>query len=70
LVPSVYRWLPGGAAEALESVAINANRRGAGGPFSISVHLITWWEGALVLLAYGGVLALVGTLTTLRADVT
>lgn len=70
LVPSVYRWLPGGAAEALESVAINANRRGAGGPFSISVHLITWWEGALVLLAYGGVLAFVGTLTTLRADIT
>ena len=71
LVPSVYRWLPGGAAEALESVAINANRRvAAGGPFSSSVHLITWWEGALVLLAYGGVLALVGTLTTLRADVT
>jgi ABC-type transport system involved in multi-copper enzyme maturation permease subunit len=70
VVPSVGRWLPGQAAEALESVAVSASRRGGGGIFSSTVHLITWWEGALVLLAYGVVLAIAGTLTTLRADVT
>ena len=70
VVPSVGRWLPGQAAEALESVAVSASRRGGGGIFSSTAHLITWWEGALVLLAYGVVLAVAGTFTTLRADVT
>jgi ABC-type transport system involved in multi-copper enzyme maturation permease subunit len=70
VVPAVGRWLPGQAAEALESVAASASSRGGGGIFSNTTHLITWWEGALVLLAYGVVLAVAGTLTTLRADVT
>lgn len=66
--PSVGRWLPSSAARALESVTANPQVRGAlGGGLS---HLVTWWEGALVLLAYGVVLAAAGSRTTLRADVT
>ncbi len=69
-VPSVGRWWPGQAAEALESVAASAARNGGGVFSNSSVHLIAWWEGALVLLAYGVVLSVAGTFTTLRADVT
>jgi ABC-2 type transport system permease protein len=67
-VPSVGRWFPSAAAQALESVTANpAVRGGFGGGLT---HLVTWWEGALVLLAYGVVLAAAGSFTTLRADVT
>ena len=65
-IPSVGRFLPGAAAQALESVT--AHRTGLG--FSTLTHLLTWWEGALVLLAYGLVFAAVGSLITMRADVT
>ena len=66
--PSVGRWLPSSAAQALESVTANPRVRGGfGGGLT---HLVTWWEGAIVLLAYGVVLAVAGSRTTLRADVT
>ncbi|MHB8329071.1 MAG: hypothetical protein ACYDD6_05530 [Acidimicrobiales bacterium] len=64
-LPSVGRWLPSQAAQALASVTARAS--GFGGSL---VHLITWWQGGLVLLAYGVVLAAAGSFTTLRADVT
>lgn len=67
-VPSVGRWLPNEVAQALESVTARPEVRGALG--SGLSHLVTWWEGALVLLAYGVVLVVSGSLTTLRADVT
>jgi hypothetical protein len=66
-VPSVGRWLPSEAAMALESVTAGARMRAFGSGLT---HLVTWWEGALVLLGYGVVLAAAGSLTTLRADVT
>jgi ABC-2 type transport system permease protein len=66
--PSVGRWLPSEAAQALESVTARPEVRGAFG--SGLTHLVTWWEGGLVLLAYGVVLAAAGSFTTLRADVT
>ena len=69
VAPSAARWLPGSAASALESLGANARSHaafGAGG----GVHLVVWWVGALVLLGYGVVLAGLGSLTTLRADVT
>jgi ABC-2 type transport system permease protein len=66
---SVGRWLPGNAAEALESVAATARSGGAFGSGS-SVHLLVWWGGALVIIGYGVVLTALGSLTTLRADVT
>jgi len=68
-VPAVGRWFPSSAAQALESVTANPQVRGGFGGGGL-VHLITWWEGALVLLAYGLVLAAAGSFTTLRADVT
>jgi ABC-2 type transport system permease protein len=68
-VPSVGRWLPSSAAQALESVTANPHVRGALGGGGLT-HLITWWEGALVLVGYGVALAAAGSFTTLRADVT
>jgi ABC-2 type transport system permease protein len=67
-VPSVGRWMPSEVAQALESVTARPEVRGALG--SGLSHLVTWWEGALVLLAYGVVLVAAGTFTTMRADVT
>jgi len=67
-VPSIGRWLPGYAADALESVtttlSAHAAFTGAG-----SVHLLVWWAGALVLICYGVTLAALGSVTSLRADV-
>lgn len=68
-VPSVGRWLPGYAAQALESVAASARMHAAFGAAG-SIHLLVWWAGALVIIGYGVVLAALGSLTTLRADVT
>ena len=67
--PSVGRWFPGYAAQALESVTASARHQGAFGGGS-SVHLLVWWAGAVVLVGYGVVLAALGSFTTLRADVT
>jgi hypothetical protein len=64
-VPSVGRWLPGQAAQALYSVTAHAGGFGSG-----TTNLVAWWQGALALLGYGLVLAVFGSLTTLRADVT
>jgi len=64
-VPSVGRWLPGQAAQALYSVTAHATGLGNG-----TGNLVAWWQGALALLGYGLVLAVAGSLTTMRADVT
>jgi len=37
---------------------------------SATVHLLTWWAGALVLVAYAAILAGVGSMLTVRRDVT
>ncbi len=65
--PSVGRWLPSQAARSIESVSTTASGGGFGSGLS---NLLPSWEGALVLLAYGVVLAAAGSFTTLRADVT
>jgi ABC-type transport system involved in multi-copper enzyme maturation permease subunit len=65
-VPSVGRYLPGQAAQALSSVTARA---GAGFGARI-VHLLPWWGGGGMLLVYAVVLSVAGSLTTLRADVT
>jgi hypothetical protein len=64
VVPSVGKYLPGQAAQALSSVTANA-----GGGIRV-VHLLPWWGGGLMLLVYGVVLSIAGSATTLRADVT
>ncbi|MGD0380959.1 MAG: ABC transporter permease [Acidimicrobiales bacterium] len=63
--PSVGQWLPGQAAQALESVTANVKAFGAS-----NGQLIAWWQGGLALLGYGIVLAGAGAFTTLRSDVT
>ena len=65
-VPAVGRWLPDEVAQSLYSVT-SGTASGFGGS---SVHLVVWWAGVLALLAYGLVLAVAGSLTTVRADVT
>ena len=66
VVPAVGKWLPGQAAQALESVTANVSRGFGGG----ITQLVPWWQGGLALLGYGLVLAVTGALTTLRSDVT
>ena len=61
--PTIGEYLPGQAATALEDAAPSTF---GGSP----AHLVPWWGGALLLVVYGVVLAVVGTLTTLRSDVT
>ena len=61
--PTIGEYLPGQAATALE----NAGRTTFRGDSSV---LLPWWGGAIMLILYGVVLALVGTLTTLRSDIT
>jgi ABC-type transport system involved in multi-copper enzyme maturation permease subunit len=58
----VAAYLPGAAGEAI-----------AGGSFFAESgigSLLEWWQGALVLLAYGVGLAAIGRLTTFRRDIT
>jgi ABC-type transport system involved in multi-copper enzyme maturation permease subunit len=55
------RWLPSGAALAASSVS-------AGGANSIG--LFTWWQGSLLILAYGLAFAAVGSLLLTRRDIT
>jgi ABC-2 type transport system permease protein len=61
--PGIGEYLPGQAATALEDAA-RTTFEGS------STRLLPWWGGAVMLVVYGVVLAIVGTLTTLRSDVT
>lgn len=58
----VAKWLPGAAGEAIVGSSF----------YSVSglSDLLPRWQGFVVLLAYGLVLALVGRLTALRGDIT
>ena len=56
------RWLPGAAGESITGASLYSSF-GAGG-------LLPWWQGLLVLLGYGVLLAVLGRVTTLRRDVT
>lgn len=53
----VYTWLPGGATDAVL-------------PTLLQLELLEPWQGGLVLLGYGLVAAVLGTLLTVRRDVT
>jgi ABC-type transport system involved in multi-copper enzyme maturation permease subunit len=63
-VPGFARWMPSQAAQALASATVRTGFAGS------SVHLVTWWAGVLVLLAWGIVLAGLGASTAVRADIT
>jgi hypothetical protein len=60
LLPDVGKWLPGGAATSVLQ----------GTSFDGSDAYLPPWAGALLLLAYGVVFAVVAARTTLRRDVT
>lgn len=57
IAKEVYRFLPGAAGSALAGVA------------RPQVALLTNWQGALVLLAWGGLFASVGWVVTARRDI-
>jgi ABC-2 type transport system permease protein len=56
-IQSAYKWLPGGALRAMTS--------GFGAP-----DLLQPWQGGLLLLGYGLLAAVLGTLFTVRRDIT
>ncbi len=56
------RWVPTGAATA----AANITRERGDADFG----LLNWWQGALLMLAYGLVFALLGSLILTRRDIT
>jgi ABC-2 type transport system permease protein len=64
--PDVSRWLPGGALNAVMSVSLRADATGA----MSQANALPAWGGALVLLGYSALLALLATVTTMRRDIT
>lgn len=56
------KWLPGAAGEAVTGASFYSTTGIA--------ELLPWWQGLLVLLGYGIVLAAIGRVTTLRRDIT
>jgi len=60
-------WLPNGAGAAL---AGDIARGFGGGGRGTGIHLLTWWQGGLVMLAWGLVPLALGYFTTFRRDVT
>lgn len=54
-------WLPSGAAQAASSVSSSG---------ADSIGLFSWWQGSLLILAYGLVFATVGSVVLTRRDIT
>jgi len=63
---AVGKFLPGAASDALVGSSIFTSL----GTGTTSVQTLEWWQGGLVLLGLGVVLALAGFLTSWRKDVT
>jgi ABC-2 type transport system permease protein len=61
LVHGAAKWVPTGAATAAANLT-----RGQGSDFG----LFNWWQGALLMLAYGLVFAVVGSVILTRRDIT
>jgi ABC-2 type transport system permease protein len=61
-------WLPSSAAAALAGAV--ARDGGFGGGNGHATQLLSWWEGGLVMLAWGLVPLTIGFFTTFRRDVT
>ena len=66
LLPAVSKWLPGGALNSAMDVAVTADPTGG----ITAADRLPAWGGALVLLAYAVVFAVLASLTTLRRDIT
>jgi len=64
-------WLPNAAGAALAGdIARGLGGGGGGNGQSTGLHLLTWWQGGLVMLAWGLVPLTIGYFTTFRRDVT
>jgi hypothetical protein len=61
LVHGAEKWVPTGAATAASNLT-----RGRG----IDFGLFNWWQGALLMLGYGLVFALIGSIVLTRRDIT
>lgn len=64
---AIAPYLPSSASSAMVAGGSGSTTTSSGG---MDMHLLPWWGGALVLTAYGLVLAAVGARLTLRRDVT
>jgi ABC-2 type transport system permease protein len=60
-------WLPSSAAA---SLAGSLARGGLGGNHDATSRLLSWWQGGLIMLAWGIVPLVLGYFTTVRRDVT
>ena len=60
-------WLPSAAAA---SLAGSLARGGLGGNHDATSRLLAWWQGGLIMLAWGMVPLALGYFTTIRRDVT
>ena len=66
VLPAVAKWLPGGALNAVMDIRLEADMTGG----MSQADRLPPWGGALVLLAYAVVLAVLALRTTLRRDIT
>ena len=69
LVHSAYKWVPSGAATAVANVTASGAGGGRGAD-SITLAIFNWWQGGLLLLAYGLIFAGIGSYIITRRDVT
>jgi ABC-type transport system involved in multi-copper enzyme maturation permease subunit len=60
----------GNIAQFLPSSAASAMISGAGGAGGLTIQVLSWWAGALVLTGYGVLFAAIGVVLTTRRDVT
>jgi ABC-2 type transport system permease protein len=66
LLPTFSKWLPGGALNSAMNVSVQADPTGG----LIAADRLPPWGGALVLLGYAVVFAVVASRTTMRRDIT
>jgi ABC-2 type transport system permease protein len=59
-------WLPSSAAESLAGALARGD---FGGNHDATSHLLNWWQGGLVMLAWGFVPLFLGYFTTVRRDI-
>ncbi len=63
LVNAAYKWVPTGAAQAASNLT-RGNHNGN------QFTLFSWWQGALLMLAYGLVFAAIGSFLLTKRDIT
>jgi len=69
LVHGAEKWVPSGAALAASNLTPKVGG-GPGGRPGLQLGLFSWWEGGLLMLFYGLVFAVVGSIILSRRDIT